>query len=114
MFRTLETFLVKAAENLSNKIFCLGLVRQEKACRPGPHLKAAAKGGPAWPLRNTGFAKPRVLSTLYNHRLKSRLKQTMRENSLLASVQALIDLNHQRIDGLSWGYYIGFLGLTTP
>jgi len=30
MFRTLETFLVKAAENLSNKIFCLGLVRQEK------------------------------------------------------------------------------------
>jgi len=28
--------------------------RQEKACRPGPHLKAAAKGGPAWPLRNTG------------------------------------------------------------
>jgi len=54
MFRTFETFLVKAAENLSNKIFCLGLVRQEmppgrqeKACRPGPHLKAAAKGGPA-------------------------------------------------------------------
>jgi hypothetical protein len=30
MFRTFETFLVKAAENLSNKIFCLGLVRQEK------------------------------------------------------------------------------------
>jgi hypothetical protein len=48
MFRTFETFLVKAAENLSNKIFCLGLVRQEKACRPGPHLKAAAKGGPAY------------------------------------------------------------------
>jgi len=59
MFRTLETFLVKAAENLSNKIFCLGLVRQEKAARPprkaarpagkppgpGPHLKAAAKAG---------------------------------------------------------------------
>ena len=75
MFRTLETFLVKAAENLSNKIFCLGLVRQEqppgrqeKACRPGrkslparpgPHSKAAAKGGPAWPLRNTG---PTLLS----------------------------------------------------
>ena len=44
MFRTLETFLV-------NKIFCLGLVRQEKPpgrpesrqARPGPHLKAAAK-----------------------------------------------------------------------
>jgi len=46
MFRTLETFLVKAAENLSNKIFCLGLVRQEKPPgRPGPHLKAAAKAG---------------------------------------------------------------------
>jgi hypothetical protein len=43
MFRTLETFLVKAAENLSNKIFCLGLVRQEKT--PGLHLKAAAKAG---------------------------------------------------------------------
>jgi hypothetical protein len=46
-------FLVKAAENLSNKIFCLGLVRQEKPpgrpesrqARPGPHLKAAAKAG---------------------------------------------------------------------
>jgi len=24
-----------------------------KACRPGTHSKAAAKGGPAWPLRNT-------------------------------------------------------------
>jgi len=44
-----------AAENLSNKIFCLGLVRQEKPpgrpekppgpARPGPHLKAAAKAG---------------------------------------------------------------------
>jgi len=63
MFRTLETFLVTAAENLSNKIFCLGLVRQEKlqisrpatkkklagpagkAFRPGPHLTATAKGG---------------------------------------------------------------------
>ena len=72
MFRTLETFLVKAAENISNKIFCLGLVCQEsllaaknsrlaannsrlaakksrqagRKCRqawPGPHLKAAAK-----------------------------------------------------------------------
>jgi hypothetical protein len=59
MFRTFETFLVKAAENLSNKIFCLGLVRQEKppgrqekACRPGPHLKAAAKGGPARPMQS--------------------------------------------------------------
>jgi len=59
MFRTFETFLVKAAENLSNKIFCLGLVRQdkppgrqEKACRPGPHSKAAAKGGPARPMQN--------------------------------------------------------------
>jgi hypothetical protein len=30
MFRTLETFLVKAAENVSNKIICLGLVRQEQ------------------------------------------------------------------------------------
>jgi hypothetical protein len=59
MFRTFETFLVKAAENLSNKIFCLGLVRQEKppgrqekACRLGPHLKAAAKGGPARPMQS--------------------------------------------------------------
>jgi len=59
MFRTFETFLVKATENLSNKIFCLGLVRQEKppgrqekACRPGPHLKAAAKGGPARPMQS--------------------------------------------------------------
>jgi hypothetical protein len=24
-----------------------------KACRPGPHLKVAAKAGQAWPLRNT-------------------------------------------------------------
>jgi hypothetical protein len=48
MFRTLETFLVSAAENLSNKIFCLGLVRQEKP--PGRPEKPA---GPAWPLRNT-------------------------------------------------------------
>jgi hypothetical protein len=46
MFRTMEIFLV-------NKIFCLGLVRQEKPpgrpeshqARPGPHLKAAAKAG---------------------------------------------------------------------
>jgi hypothetical protein len=79
MFRTFETFLVKAAENLLNKIFCLGLVRQEKppgrqetaarqaarlgpadrppgrqekACRPGPNLKAAAKGGPARPMQS--------------------------------------------------------------
>jgi len=52
MFRTFETFLVKAAENLSNKIFCLGLVRQEKACRHGPDLKAAAKGGPARPMQS--------------------------------------------------------------
>jgi len=59
MFRTFETFLVKAAENLSNKIFCLGLVRQEKppgrqekACRPDPHLKATAKGGPARPMQS--------------------------------------------------------------
>jgi len=59
MFRAFETFLVKVAENLSNKIFCLGLVRQEKppgrqekACRPGPHLKAAAKGGPARPMQS--------------------------------------------------------------
>ena len=37
MFRTFKTFLVKAAENLSNKIFCLGLVRQEKPAWPG-HL----------------------------------------------------------------------------
>jgi len=61
--QTLETFLVKAVENLSNKIFCLSIVRQErppgrqeKACRPGPHLKAAAKAGPARPLRNTAYA----------------------------------------------------------
>jgi hypothetical protein len=59
MFLTFETFLGKAAENLSNKIFCLGLVRQEKppgrqekACRPGPHLKAAAKGDPARPMHS--------------------------------------------------------------
>jgi len=53
-------FLVKAAENLSNKIFCLGLVRQEKRpcrqdklpgwpesrqTRPGPHLRAAVEAG---------------------------------------------------------------------
>jgi hypothetical protein len=49
MFRTLGTFLVKAAENLSNKIFCLGLVRQENP--PGPHLKASAKAGLARPSR---------------------------------------------------------------
>jgi len=58
MFRTFETFLIQAAENLPNKIFCLGLVREEKPpgrqekafrpgrkslqARPGPHLKAAA------------------------------------------------------------------------
>jgi len=54
-----ETFLVEAAEKLSNKISCLGLVRQEKAarpagkaCRPGPYLKATAKGGPARPMQN--------------------------------------------------------------
>jgi hypothetical protein len=52
MFRTFETVLVKAAENLLNKIFCLGLVRQEKACRPRPSLKAAAKGGPARPMQS--------------------------------------------------------------
>jgi hypothetical protein len=60
MFRTLETFLV-------NKIFCLGLVRQEKPpgrqekppgrpesrqARPGPHLKAAAKAGQARPIQS--------------------------------------------------------------
>jgi hypothetical protein len=51
MFRTFETFLVKAAENLSNKIFCIGLVRQEKL--PGRQEKAARQAprlGPAdWP-----------------------------------------------------------------
>jgi len=65
MFCTFETFLVKAAENLSNEIFCLGLVRQEKPpgrqekaakkslqARPGPHLKAAAKDGPARPMQS--------------------------------------------------------------
>jgi hypothetical protein len=26
--------------------------RQDKACRPGPHLKAAAKGGPARPIQS--------------------------------------------------------------
>jgi len=51
MFRTFETFLVKAAENLSNKIFCLGLVRQEKP--PGRQEKPAgpAYAKPAWPGR---------------------------------------------------------------
>jgi len=73
MFRTLETFLVKAAENLSNKIFCLGLVRQEKPSGrqekpPGrqektarPPRKAArpglCKAGPAWQLRNTDISR---------------------------------------------------------
>jgi hypothetical protein len=42
MFRTFETFLVKAAENLSNKIFCLGLVA--KKSRPAAKKKPA---GPA-------------------------------------------------------------------
>jgi len=45
MFRILETFLVKAAVNLSNKIFCLGLVRQEKP--PGRQEKAARPAGKA-------------------------------------------------------------------
>jgi hypothetical protein len=34
-------FLVKAAENLSNKIFCLGLVRQDKP--PGRQDKPPAR-----------------------------------------------------------------------
>jgi hypothetical protein len=53
-------FLSIAAENLSNKIFCLGLVRQEKPAgrqekspgrpeslqaRPGPYSKVAANAG---------------------------------------------------------------------
>jgi len=38
MFRTFETFLVKAAEDLSNKIICLGFFREEKP--PGPQEKA--------------------------------------------------------------------------
>jgi len=84
MFRTLETFLVKAAENLFNKIFCLGLVRQEKPpgrqekppgrqekppgrpesrqARPGPHLKAAAKAGQARPGRLGTLAGKREIS----------------------------------------------------
>src|SRR5882757_4237208 len=55
MFRTLKTFLVKATENLSNKIFRLGLIRQENAARP-PRNAARLAGkppGPALPLRNT-------------------------------------------------------------
>jgi hypothetical protein len=59
MFRTFETVLVKAAEYLLNKIFGLGLVRQEKrpgrqekACRPKPSLNPAAKGGPARPMQS--------------------------------------------------------------
>jgi hypothetical protein len=47
MFRTLETFLVMAAEDLSNKIFCLGLVCQESRLAA---KKAAGKPpGPARP-----------------------------------------------------------------
>jgi hypothetical protein len=48
MFRTFETFLVKAAENLSNKIFYLGLVRQEKPPGLGLQIgRPAAKKMPA-------------------------------------------------------------------
>jgi len=69
MFRTFETFLVKAAKNLSNKIFCLGLVRlekppgrQEKAARPAPELglqigrPAAKKSRPAAKKKPAGLA----------------------------------------------------------
>jgi len=60
MFRTFETFLVKAAENLSNKIFCLGLVRQEKP--PGRQEKAARpaakKSLQARPEKPAGPARP--------------------------------------------------------
>ena len=49
MFRTLETFLVKAAENLSNKIFCLGLVRQEKP--PGRPEKPLGPARPSFESR---------------------------------------------------------------
>jgi hypothetical protein len=51
MFHTLEAFLVKAAENLSNKIFCLGLVRQEKPA--GRQEKP-----PGWPEKPAGPARP--------------------------------------------------------
>jgi hypothetical protein len=54
-------FLSKAVENLSNKIFCLGLARQEKPpgrpetpagpARP-PLAQAFKMEGPAGPLRN--------------------------------------------------------------
>jgi len=37
MFHTLETFLVKAADNLSYKIFCLDLVSEEQT--PGHQAK---------------------------------------------------------------------------
>jgi hypothetical protein len=46
MFRTLETFLVKAAEDLSNKIFCLGLVCQEKPPAAKKSRQAAKKKPP--------------------------------------------------------------------
>jgi hypothetical protein len=51
MFRTFETFLVKAAENLSNKIFCLDLVRQEK---PAGHQEKP----PGQPEKPAGPARP--------------------------------------------------------
>jgi hypothetical protein len=59
-----QRLVVLAAENLPNKIFCLGLVReekppgrQEKACRFGRKSLPARpmKAGTAWPLRNTGL-----------------------------------------------------------
>jgi hypothetical protein len=53
MFRTFETFLVKAAENLSNKVFYLGLVRQEKPPGLGLQIgRPAAKKKPAGPARH--------------------------------------------------------------
>jgi hypothetical protein len=62
MFRTFETFLVKAAENLSNKIFCLGLVRQEKPPGLGMQIgrPAAKKSLQARPEKPAGpaYAKP--------------------------------------------------------
>lgn len=52
---------------------------------------------------NEIVAKPRFLSALLNH--------WVRESFFLALIQALIDLKLPRIDGLSWGYRIAFLGL---
>jgi len=57
-------FLSKGSRESFEQNILFRLSRQEKppgrpeSCqaRPGPHLKAAAKAGQAWPLRNTGHA----------------------------------------------------------